>query len=472
MILRPHPGPQERFLSSPADVVWFGGAAGPGKTFCLLLASLRHIDHPKWHPVTFRRSYQQITMPGALIDESREMFSAAGGHLTKAPPKWTFESGAEHHFRALQYEDDVEQWKGAQLPWIGFDQIETFTEKQIVYLMSRNRTAGPFRPQVMGTINPPDREDPNCAWIYDWVDWYLDDEGDPIPDRSGVLRYFIRVDDELIWADDPADLEHLCPADVKPTSFTLITATLEDNPSADPDYKAKLLTLSRVDQRRLLDGNWYVTDKGTFFSHAVWDIIEPHQIPTGVKFTRYWDRAATEMTPSNPDPDATCGALTGFTEDGRFVVADVRWSQESPQRVEQLMIDTAHEDGVDVDIWIEQERGSAGIIMVENYARRVLRGYSVRGDVPTGQKDVRAKPWRALAEPKSGHGRGNVLLVRGSWVSRFLSETRRFPKRPRDAIDAVSGGYKVATQPGVGKASSGTASGRRAPRTRRRTQGW
>lgn len=29
-VIRPQPGPQERFLSSPADIVIYGGAAGGG----------------------------------------------------------------------------------------------------------------------------------------------------------------------------------------------------------------------------------------------------------------------------------------------------------------------------------------------------------------------------------------------------------------------------------------------------------
>ncbi len=36
-VFRPQEGPQEAFLSSPADIVIYGGAAGGGKSYALLL---------------------------------------------------------------------------------------------------------------------------------------------------------------------------------------------------------------------------------------------------------------------------------------------------------------------------------------------------------------------------------------------------------------------------------------------------
>ena len=40
--------PQYMFMMSPADIVIYGGMAGGGKTFALLLEPLRHIKNPKF----------------------------------------------------------------------------------------------------------------------------------------------------------------------------------------------------------------------------------------------------------------------------------------------------------------------------------------------------------------------------------------------------------------------------------------
>jgi len=70
IIIGPQPGPQELFLSTPADICIYGGAAGGGKSFGLLLEALRHIDNPQYGAVIFRRTYPEIMNKGGLWDES------------------------------------------------------------------------------------------------------------------------------------------------------------------------------------------------------------------------------------------------------------------------------------------------------------------------------------------------------------------------------------------------------------------
>ena len=57
--IRPQPGPQETFLASPADIAIYGGAAGGGKTWALLMEPLRHVHNPKFGAVFFRRTTVQ-----------------------------------------------------------------------------------------------------------------------------------------------------------------------------------------------------------------------------------------------------------------------------------------------------------------------------------------------------------------------------------------------------------------------------
>ena len=73
IILKPQEGPQERFLATSADICIFGGSAGGGKSFALLLEPLRYMDVEGYKAVVFRQNYTQIMAAGGLWDESSKM---------------------------------------------------------------------------------------------------------------------------------------------------------------------------------------------------------------------------------------------------------------------------------------------------------------------------------------------------------------------------------------------------------------
>ena len=77
--LRPNPGPQEQFLASHADIAIYGGQAGGGKSFGLLLDPLRFVDVPGFGAVIFRRNATDLTQEGGLWDESMKIYPAVGG---------------------------------------------------------------------------------------------------------------------------------------------------------------------------------------------------------------------------------------------------------------------------------------------------------------------------------------------------------------------------------------------------------
>ena len=72
IVLAPQKGPQEMFLATSADICIYGGAAGGGKTFGLLLEPLRYMNNPDYNATIFRRDYTQVTSPGGLWDSSRK----------------------------------------------------------------------------------------------------------------------------------------------------------------------------------------------------------------------------------------------------------------------------------------------------------------------------------------------------------------------------------------------------------------
>src|SRR6266496_2782010 len=91
--IRPQPGPQEQFLSTTADIALYGGAAGGGKSFGLLLDPVRHFSNGRFGAVIFRRNSVQVRNEGGLWDESQALFPLLNGHPREALLKWDFPSG-------------------------------------------------------------------------------------------------------------------------------------------------------------------------------------------------------------------------------------------------------------------------------------------------------------------------------------------------------------------------------------------
>lgn len=164
MILRPQAGPQEVFLSSPADIAIYGGANGGSKTWALLMEAIRHVANPRYGAVLFRRETPQITNEGGMWDESFTLYFHIGGKPTQQPyHQWNFPSGAAVTMTHLQHEKTVCGWDGSQLAMAGFDQLEQSTRKQFLYMPGRMRSTSGVRPYTGATCNP----DPDC-FLVDW----------------------------------------------------------------------------------------------------------------------------------------------------------------------------------------------------------------------------------------------------------------------------------------------------------------
>jgi predicted phage terminase large subunit-like protein len=444
--IRPHSGPQEQFLSTPADIAIYGGAAGGGKSYALLMEPLRHVDKPGFGAVIFRRTYPEITNEGGLWDTSEKLYSLYGARPRPSFLEWVFPfASTVVKFAHLQHEKDKHAWQGSAIPFIGFDELTHFTRGMFFYLLSRNRLTHDckVRPYVRATCNP----DPT-SWVADFLSWWIDPKtGYPIPERAGKLRWFIRDGDSLVWSSKREDLLGKIDG-VVPKSVTFIPSKLTDNPTLmrqDPQYISNLAALPTVDRMRLRDGNWKVRAvQGMMFRRDWYKIIEPELVPKGGKTVRYWDRAATEVSSASPDPDYTVGLKMRRVGTKFFVLHEVRM-RGTPEAVLRTMKKTAEADGKDVEQVWEQDPGQAGKAEVSMLYREFV-GYHVRSVPVTVRKALRAKPASSQSEA------GNILIVRGIWNEDFLDELESFadwdevleqpPVYPHDdQVDAFSGAF-------------------------------
>lgn len=434
-LFQPQPGPQTTFLSTTADIAIYGGAAGGGKTYALLLENLRHVGNGKFGSVIFRRESPQITAEGGLWDTARDLYPLRGAKPISTPQLvMRFPSGARVSFRHLQYEDDVLAWQGAQVPLICYDELTHFTRRQFFYMLSRNRSMCGVKPYMRATTNP-DAD----SWVADFVAWWIDqDTGFAIPERSGAIRYFVVLDDRVRWADSREELAQaygVQPDDAK--SCTFIVSSIFDNRillKQNPGYLADLKAQGVVEQARLLDGNWKIRPAaGMYFPRAKAQIVTVPPSPL-VTVARGWDLAATTPTPQNPSPDATAGPMIARMEDGRYIVLDCEHGRWASHDVRMRIKSTAAADAArygHVRIRLPQDPGQAGKEQGESYIRE-LAGYPVKIERVTGSKTTRAEPFSAQWQA------GNVCLLAGDWNEGYLAEMDAFPT-PGAHDDRVDG---------------------------------
>ena len=409
----------------------------------LLMEPMRHVNVAGFSAVLFRRTTVDLRNQGGLWPESRGMYLPAGGRSRETPIlEWRFPAGSTVQFAHLEHEKTAFSWQGAQVCMLGFDELTAFTAFQFWYLLSRNRSTCGVRPYVRATCNPE-----ADSWVADLISWWIDqDTGYAIQERSGVLRWFIRLNDTLTWGDSPEDLAHHKDQrgePIPPKSLTFIPATLEDNPKlmeVDPGYRANLMALTTVERERLLHGNWKIRPAAGLYFQRDWvDWIDARPAGTEWKWVRGWDLAATEWR-EGTDPDWTCGTLMGLNrQTGRLCIADHIYDRLSPHKVEQLLKETARQDNEKqaTMVAIPQDPAQAGKHQVKSLSA-LLQGYDVRFRPASGDKITRFSPFSAQAEAR------NVDVVRGKWNERWFRELENFPPEEHghdDDADSTSEAY-------------------------------
>lgn len=450
-VLKAQPGPQTQFLASQADITIYGGQAGGGKTFGLFLETCRYLYNRALSLTVLRRTKQDIRQEGGLWEESfkfyPKIFKKAKANDNKL--KWKFPSGASISFSALQYEKDKYKFDGSQIPVILFDELQHFTEEQFFYLLSRNRLGQckGFKPYIKATCNPKPK-----SWLKKFIRWWLDEEGrHPDPKKAGIIRWFTRDGNNIIWADTREELLKQYPHS-NPLSVTFIPSSIYDNPALlenDPDYLAKLDSLPLYERLRL-KGDWKIEPSAGLVFKEIWFKKSIKLLNNIVEIIRYWDRAGTEKKSDvekrekkgKSDPDATSGVLMARTSDNYYQVLDRIKFYGTPGQVKALIKNTAEMDSrnypkVTYSIGIEQDPGQAGIAEADDYIKE-LSGYNVRKYAAKQDKLTRANPLSSQVE------NGFVYILQADWNDEYLEQMESFPDGSHDDdVDASSGAFNA-----------------------------
>lgn len=369
-----------------------------------LAAALQYVDVPKYNAILFRRTYADLSLPGALIPMSHEWLASYKDrgevHWSDKQKMWTFPSNATLSFGYLENKGDHYRYQGAEYQYVGVDEVTQIIPKSYEYMFSRiRRLKGASVPiRVRSTANPGG----------EYGDYYYQ-------------RFFVEGPEK---------------------KRIFIAAGLKDNPHLDEEeYRQALAELDPVTRAQLEEGNWQIKESGDVFERSWLIQCRYLDIPTFARRVRYWDCAGSEKKDvrKSKEPDFSVGFKMAYDK-GIFYIEDIIRVQMKPNDLKELIKSTAALDGKACAIRMEQEPGSSGIIAIDFY-KKELFGYDFAGVRSTGSKLERA---RIPATVMQG---GSMLISdRCRNALAFYGELDTFPEGLHDdTIDGLSGSVEYFT---------------------------
>lgn len=415
------PTPKQRafLLMNDAKEILYGGAAGGGKSVAQLMAALQYVDIPGYSAILFRKTYADLSLPGALIDMSKQWLmpfvDSKEVKWSEKEKQYVFPSGATLNFGYLESANDCYRYQGAEFQYIGMDEVTHIDPANYRYLFSRLRKPKTLQVPLRfrATANPGGQ----------FGEYYYQ-------------RFFVEGKD---------------------AGRIFIGAGIDDNPYLDAEaYKESLAELDPIERERLLNGNWEIKANGDLLNRHWFNIVPVDSKPPAAKSVRFWDLASTDPAKrkgkgrDKRDPDWTVGFKLAHYQ-GLYWIEDIVRVQKTPHEVEKIMRQTAIADGYSVAIRMEEEPGSSGKIVTDHYAREVFNGYDFQGVASSGSKVERARAASAAAEG------GRVMILQNCRnILPFLDEADLFPYGLHDdTIDGFSGAFNYFRKPALQRVPSG-----------------
>ena len=426
----------------------YGGAAGGGKSDCLLMAAAQYAHDPQYAAIIFRRTFADLALPGAIMDRALAWWRPLGVAWSGDTKTMRFPSGAKISFAYLQHDSDHLRYQGAEFQLTAWDELTQFPlESQYSYVgLSRvRRKAGSNLP--LRTLSASNPGGPGHVWVKDRF------VGDP----ANSIR-----------------AEH-----------SYVPARLHDNPHIDKAaYERGLQDLHPTVRAQLLNGDWSAREPGDYF-RAEWfgPLLDPEVdrwLDADAVRIRWWDLAASEKA----DAARTAGVLMARRSSGVRAIEHCRAFRATPGKRDDLICQQAAIDGHGVIVGLEIEGGSGGPAQFEALSKRLRaqgfrvvgarpraggpklteeeqvrvvrntaqgkvgradpvascleRGYQRRGECP----DTGGAWWGADLGKMAADHRDGIRLFAGPWTRDYLDEVEGFPDAALcDCVDATSGAW-------------------------------
>lgn len=432
------------------DIIVYGGQVGSGKTQVSILRMLIGVmSDPNYAACITRQSKVQLKGSGAIFPTATKVFESAGKASTnKLELAWSFPDGQE--IKALHLWDNQNDYQGQQNTAYYCDEATQCKEEDVVYLLSRLRSKAKMAHQLVLATNPL-----YDSFIRVWLEkaGYLDKEGFCKPEMDSVPVYMARVNGDWEFRQTWEQLEEEFGEDTANDAYRFVfySAGVDDNPYIRrylPDYIRKLDNLPDLERRMLRHGCWYAKPEASGWFKESWvKIIEPTQVPLGLRQIRCYDIAATLPDKQvNKNPDWTRGVKAAFDkETGIFYVLDMVSERNRPAVIQKLIEDTAQQDGKNTLVGLPKDPGAGAIEALANKQARLGKlGFKTIISKTRKSKFERAEGFLIAAQ------NGNVVLVKGDWNKTFIDEWQGYDgtsskNKKDDIVDATADCYNHLT---------------------------
>lgn len=294
----PQVGPQMAALQSKADILFYGGTAGGGKTDLLLGAALTEQEHS----IIFRREAVQLI---GLEERMTKILGTRNGYNSQSG-LWRLPGDKIMELGSVKDPDDWLKYQGRAHDLKAFDEITHFLELQFRTLIGWMRTDNPnVRQRVICAGNPPTSAEGEWVIRY-WAPWL--DPQHPNPAKPGELRWFV-TDEQGKDMEVPGPEPVMVGKELMtPKSRTFISADVDDNLFLQiTGYKATLQALPEPLRSQMLHGDFMAGR-----NDPVWQLIPTEWVKAAqARWTKLENKG--EMTALGFDParggiDKSCAA--------------------------------------------------------------------------------------------------------------------------------------------------------------------